>query len=297
MQAMTDMAADCQLPIDFTKTPFFLTFIEQDIADEILKAHGFFDHPVSGDLTHGMNIHGLQVLFGFEAGVLNEKLLAAIIDHRLFSSLLDLEPNAYSDKLVSLGSGQKPDETIVMANHRPILNGRTPNSLQALLVFGLLSQMVEKGLVDDSVADQSLKLLGLEPCGNRETDREILIENVRAIRALEYAVAGAMSRECDFAARLLGEQTGNPNLNTMNDLYLECPDANWGVFTSTAETRAMLKGMVAHYLDHKSEFTVYQQIKVEGQFKLQPLLSIDDFDPKAGYVVYPAGSEPPEVCR
>ena len=296
-EAMTDLAAEHGLAMDFTKTPIFLNFVVQDIADEILKACGFYDSPATGNITHGMMIHACQVLFGYMMGVLNEENFAELVDERLFALVLDQDPNVMADLPVTLITDGVDDESIAMVTHRPMLNGRTPSSFQNILMFGLVSQALKAGLNDDKACVQALELLQIRASGDRLQDRQILLSKFRAIRVLEHCIAGITVGEGTKAAEALARETDNPNLKTLNDLFREYPETNWGSFGNSDEVKAMLKGMVEYYLDRRHEYTVYQQVKHQGEFRLRPITQMADFISGTGYVVYPADAEPPGVCQ
>ena len=299
-EAMNKLASVHGLAMDFSKTPIFLNFVQQDIADEILKVNGFFDSPVTGNITHGMVIHACQILFGYMMGVLNEKNFAELVDERLFASVLDLNPNDTADSPVILMADEDEDEEdkkIIMVNYEALLSGRTTNSCLNLLIFGLVSQVLEKGLSDDRALEQALPLLKLPSSDDKELNRDILRQKIRSIRALEYTIAGVTFQEGAKAVDALAREVGDPQLQCLNDLFKKYSEINLGDFDNNSVVKTMQKGMVEYYLQKRDEFSVYQQVEAGQTFKLRPISSMTEFIPDTGYVVYPAGAEPPEVCK
>lgn len=92
--------------------------------------------------------------------------------------------------------------------------------------------------------DKALELLQLKLSGDPSHDRKVLSNKIRAIRALEYCIAGVTVQEGTKVVEALAGETGNPNLKTLNDLFREYPEVNWGSFGNSDEIKAMLKEMV-----------------------------------------------------
>ena len=294
--AFNERAAGCGLDIDFNKTPFFLNFIRRDVADPVAAQSVFADHPCTGNLDHGPWSHCFNPLFGYELEVLDKDSWQRLIHDRLFATVFDRNLNVTPDMVMTWTAQGNDHESIGVVNYESVLDGRAPNSFQTLLVFGTLSKLLEQSLSSEHGVQECLALMKMKDAGNLPDNKARLKEKIREIRALEYAMIGLLETEGKIAAHALAKETGNPGLETFSDLLEKHPEVNWGSFTDHSVIKNMLQGMVRHYLQPGSGFTVYQQVCSEATYKLKQIHTMAEFVPNTGYVVYPAGSEPPQSC-
>ena len=292
-EAMTEMGEECNLGIDFSKMPIFFNYIEQEIANPIMKSSTFMDHPCSGAFMHGMPIHSMQRLFAKFLGLLDNDSFGVLVDSNLFGQALDLE--AYIHDPTPLIESETSNQIIALINYQGILDGKIPTSLQVLLTYGLISKILSKAVSDFKLLPVSLKLLGLDESQDKEEDIRALQRNLRSIRALEYTVAGITSFESDRAANALAHETRDVEIKCLKDLLLKYEGRNWYNFHTDAVALNMQKGVVRSYIE-SDDYHVYQEVKVKDKIKLKRLTNMDDYNPKVGKLAYPADAKPPEEC-
>ena len=61
-KALSVQAQKAGLNIDLSKAPFFIGFVSRPIANEVAKSTLFLEHPASGNITHGVLSHPLQLI-------------------------------------------------------------------------------------------------------------------------------------------------------------------------------------------------------------------------------------------
>ena len=287
-QALTEEALANGVNIDFFQTPFFFSFIEQVIANEATKATLFMEHPVSGNQTHGFISHSLQVVSNARMKRLNNEKLDRLVDSGLWARTIDYEPHLNTSDPVHLKHGA--DETLLV-NFDTLMSGSYPDRFNTLLVFGLMSALLESktGHAEGEQALISRYQLSVEA---GETTEQTVKRHIRNIRALEYAVAGATFALGDETAKALGQHERRGDIKQLEDLYREEPEHCWGEFGDGMFENLharMQVAMVCHYLKPDSGYHVY---KAEGG-KLKRVDSTTPYDKDGSYVVYPVAGRPP----
>ena len=274
--------------IKFTHAPFFLGFIEYSIADVIACQTLFIDHPGSGNTIHGPVSHWLQVSFGFLTGKLNHPLLCDIVHHKQWGNTFDLEP--HMNFLTNLCTFYHPDQ-IVCFEHDILINGRFPNTLQTLLVSGMMSEMLGDAINSPEHAAEVIQFFQL-PKEPDEQDTEAIKRHWRNIRTLEYTVAGITFSLGDKAAQSLSRD--HPfEFQKLEDLYT-APNHHWEDFaTSSKLNNELIKSCVKTYLSPDEPYDVYLQVSTENGYRLSRVHRLDELKDQGGYVIYPSGVLPP----
>ncbi|KEQ16850.1 hypothetical protein [Endozoicomonas numazuensis] len=288
----TASAKAANLPFNFNQTPLFIGYVEPIIADEIFKQTMFLDHPASGNLTHGPFTHQIQVLLSASLNSLNKKELDSIITHKQWGAAFDLSPNDNPDGPITLSD--KPEQ-LAMIDYETLINGCYPNTIQTLLIFGLMSSLLVNGLkTPESASDllYSLDLSALDTTSNKET----LHQHILNIRALEYAILGATGNLCDQTADALNTYIKTLSSTTMEALYSLDKTHHWGEFILDEQSKTMTKATVIHYLQNHQPFDVYIQDLSTKTPKLRLITQISEYEENAGYIIYPKGVKPPTNC-
>ena len=91
-EVLSSEAAKSGLGFDFHKTPFFIGFIEQPIADEIAKETLYIDHLACGNILHGPPSHLLQNYTTSKLTRLSQRDVGQIIDCNRWTEDFDLNP-------------------------------------------------------------------------------------------------------------------------------------------------------------------------------------------------------------
>ena len=292
LTTLTSAAANTNLHMDFSKTPFFIGYVQSPIADQIAKATLFMDHPASGNITHGFISHIFQMVVAAKLIGFSHDHIVRLINHGYWGHAIDPEPNQnyFGSAIFKQG-----DDTLMLVNHETLMNGRFPDCIQSQLSFGLMSAMLDRALQEVGGAEKMIAALSL-PRTDGQSPEECVRQHILYLRALEYALVGAMFELGDNVAKSVAREE-KLDINTFEHLVDHDPNHLWGEFLpSDSLTLKMTRAAVCSYLEQPDSYKVYQQVVENNHCWLKPVASPSEFVSQVPYIIYPLGSEPPAGC-